>query len=249
MKRPRVVARCGDLQNAPESTLPAFEQAIVKGADTIEFDVHFTRDGELVVHHDFYLGRTSNGSGYIGDFTLAELKAFDAGSWFGTEFAGEKIPTLGEVLELGRGKIRFEIDMKDSSLAFLKRLIDEVARFDMLDQIELTSAHIPVLFHIKRINPRLHAGMFFYQLPEWMKPALGQKHILDWMTLSNTQVAHLHSSLLEKEFVARLWENGFWVHGSNLNTEEDIEKGMALGIDQFSTDRLELALRKANGSS
>ena len=248
MKKPRVVARCGDLQNAPESTLPAFEQAIAKGAHTIELDVHFTKDGELVVHHDFYLGRTNNVSGYIGDFTLAELKAFDAGSWFGTEFAGEKMPTLGEVLALGKGKIRFEIDMKGSSLAFLQRLIDEVTRRDVQDQIELTSAHVPVLFHVKRVNPGLHTGMFFYPLPEWMKPALGQQHILDWMTLSNTQVAHLHSSLLEKKFAARLWENGFLVHGSNLNTEEDIDKGVRLGVDQLSTDRLEFALRKVNGS-
>jgi glycerophosphoryl diester phosphodiesterase len=70
MKKPRVVARCGDLQNAPESTLPAFEQAIARGAYAIEFDVHLTRDGELVVHHDFYLGRTNNGNGYIGDYTF-----------------------------------------------------------------------------------------------------------------------------------------------------------------------------------
>jgi glycerophosphoryl diester phosphodiesterase len=57
MKKPQVVARCGDLVSAPESTLPAFEQAIAKGADAVEFDVHLTNDGELVVHHDFYLDR------------------------------------------------------------------------------------------------------------------------------------------------------------------------------------------------
>jgi glycerophosphoryl diester phosphodiesterase len=245
MKKPRVVARCGDVQTAPENTLPAFEQAIAKGAYAIELDIHLTRDGELVVHHDFYLGRTNNGSGYIGDLTLAELKALDAGSWFGAEFAGTKIPTLGEVLALGQGKIRFEMDMKGSSLAFLERLIEEVTRFELADQVELTSAHIPLLFHVKRIDPRLRTGMFFYPLPEWMKPALGQKHVLDWMALSNAQVAHVHPSLLEEELVARLWEDGFLVHGSNLNTEQDIEKGVALGIDQFSTDRLQFALRKA----
>jgi glycerophosphoryl diester phosphodiesterase len=248
MKKPQVVARCGDLVSAPESTLPAFEQAIAKGADAVEFDVHLTKDGELVIHHDFYLGRTNNGRGYIGDFSLAELKALDAGSWFGSQFAGEKIPTLGEVLALGKGRIRFEIDMKGSSLAFLNRLIAELSTFDVLDQIELTSAHTPLLIRAKEILPDIHTGIFFYPLPEWMQPDLGQQHILDWMTLSHTQVAHLHSSLLAEEFVARLWENGFLVHGSNLNTQEEIEKGIELGIDQFSTDRLEFALGIVEGS-
>jgi hypothetical protein len=92
-------------------------------------------------------------------------------------------------------------------------------------------------------------GMFFNQIPEWMRPELGQEHILDWMALSNTQVAHVHSSLLEKELVARLREGGFLVHGSNLNTEDEIEKGLRLGIDQFSTDRLALAMSKVDGGS
>jgi len=246
MKKPQIVARCGDLVNASESTLPAFVQAISKGTDGIEFDVHLTEDGELVVHHDFYLGRTNNGSGYIGDFSLAELKALDAGSWFSPKFAGEKIPTLGEVLALGKGRIRFEIDMKGSPLAFLNRLIDELSSFDVLDQIELTSAHTPLLIRAKELLPDIRTGMFFYPLPEWMQPALGQQHILDWMTLSHAQVAHLHASLLEKEFIARLREDGFLVHGSNLNTQEEIEKGIKLSIDQFSTDRLEFAIQKIN---
>lgn len=242
MKKLQIVARCGDLVHAPESTLPAFEQAVSNGTDAVEFDVHLTEDGELVVHHDFYLGRTNNGRGYIGDFSLAELKALDAGSWFGPQFSGEKIPTLGEVLALGKGRIRFEVDMKSSSLAFLNRLIDEISSFDVVDQVELTSAHTPLLIQAKELLPDIRTGMFFYPLPEWMQPALGQQHILDWMTLSDAQVAHLHPSLLEKDFVARLWEDGFLVHGSNLNTKEEIERGIELGIDQFSTDRLEFAL-------
>lgn len=242
MKRPRVIARCGDLQYAPENTLPAFEGAIVKGASAIELDVHLSKDGELVVHHDYYLGRTSDGRGYIGDFTLAELRALDVGSWFSAEFAGEKIPTLAEVLELGMGRIHFEIDMKGSSALFLERLIDEITRRELVDQVELTSAHVPLLFHVRRSEPRLRMGMFFYPLPDWMEPELGQKHILDWMTLAESQVAHLDTTLIADDLVARLKEHGFLVHGSNLNTEEEIEKGLALGIDQFSTDRLEFAL-------
>jgi glycerophosphoryl diester phosphodiesterase len=246
MIRPRIVARCGDGQNAPESTLLAFVLAIEKGADAIELDVHPTRDGELVVHHDFYLGRTNNGKGYIGDLTRAELRELDAGSWFAARSSGEKIPTLRQVLELGKGKTRFEIDMKGSSLDFLERLLDQVARFAISEDVELTSAHIPLLFQVKAVNPALRTGMFFRRIPEWMTRALSQRHILDCMSISNCQVAHLDSSVLDGEFVSRLQENGFLVHGSNLNREEDIAHGIASGIDQLSTDKLDLALSVVN---
>ena len=242
MAKPLIVARCGDQQNAPESTLPAFESAIAKGADTIELDVAMTKDGELVVHHDYRLGRTDNGSGYIGDYTLAELKGLDAGGWFDTKFAGERIPTLNEVLTLGKGSIRFEIDMRTPTLPFLKRLIDEVVRFGVVDDVELTSSHVPLLLHVKRINPRLRTGVFFRPLPDWMEPALGQQHAIGWMVLTDAQVAHLPSSLIEEVFMQRLHENNFLVHGSNLNNEEEIRRAVILGIDQFSTDRLDMAL-------
>jgi glycerophosphoryl diester phosphodiesterase len=242
MSKPLIVARCGDHENAPESTLPAFAGAIAKGADAIEFDVHLTSDGQVIVHHDFYLGRTDNGSGYLGDCTLAELKALDAGSWFDARFAGEKMPTLEEVLDLGRGRVRFEVDMKGSSLALLHKVIDVVQQFGVRLDVELTSAHTPLLFHAKRLQPHLRSGMFFYPLPEWMKPALGQQHILDWMVLAEAQMAHLHSCLIEGAFVAKLHEQGFGVHGSNLNTAAEIERGLLCGIDQLSTDSLGLAL-------
>ncbi len=242
MIKPLIVARCGDLQNAPESTLPAFEGAIAKGADAIEFDVHLTKDEELVVHHDYYPGRTNQGSGHIGDYTLAELKALDVGGWFDVKFAGEKMPTLSEVLDLGKGRIRFEIDMRSPNLIFLNRVIDEIARFGVTDDVELTSAHVPLLFHVKRINPKVRTGIFFRVLPDWMEPALGQEHVIGWMMLTDAQVTHLPSSLIEEWFVQRLHKRNFLVHGSNLNTEGEIREAIMLGIDQFSTDQLELAL-------
>lgn len=242
MRQPLIVARCGDHENAPENTLAAFASAIAKGADTIEFDVHLTSDGQLIVHHHFYLGQTDNGSGFVGDCTLAELKALDAGSWFDVRFAGEKMPTVEEVLDLGKGKIRFEIDVKEPSLTLLQKIMNAISHFSILADAELTSAHTPLLFHAKRLHPQLRTGMFFHALPEWMEPPLGQKHILDWMILTGAQMAHLHSSLIESAFVDRLHKHGFGAHGSNLNTTADMERGLVCGIDQFSTDRLDLAL-------
>ena len=74
--------------------MAAFRMAVDAGADMLEFDVRMTRDGELVVHHDRRLGRTSDGSGRIHELTLAQVRACDAGGLFARRFRGETIPTL-----------------------------------------------------------------------------------------------------------------------------------------------------------
>ena len=83
-----VIAHRGYSKVAPENTLAAFRAALAADADIIELDVHMTRDDHLVVMHDGSVERTTNGEGDIADFTLAEIKALDAGGWFSPEFAG-----------------------------------------------------------------------------------------------------------------------------------------------------------------
>ena len=83
----------------PENTLPAFEEALKLGMG-VEFDLQMTSDGHLVVHHDDTVDRTTDGSGRVAQMTLAEVKELDAGSWKGAEFAGLRIPTLDEALEV-----------------------------------------------------------------------------------------------------------------------------------------------------
>ena len=98
-KRPFVWAHRGASAYCPENTLPAFAKAMEMGADGIELDVQMTKDGELVVCHDEKIDRTSDGKGWLKDFTLAELRNFDFS--YGYEaYKGVKIPTLREVFEL-----------------------------------------------------------------------------------------------------------------------------------------------------
>ena len=92
--------------------MAAFHLAVSAGADMIEFDVRMTRDFELVVHHDRSLGRTSDGSGRIWDLTLNDLRNTDAGSWHSKKFAGERIPTLREVLEGLPVSVGLDIEVK-----------------------------------------------------------------------------------------------------------------------------------------
>jgi len=91
----QVVAHRGGSKYAPENTLAAFRTAIAQGADGLEFDVQMSRDGALVIMHDETIDRTTNGTGAVRDFTLGQLRTFDAGN-------GEKIPTFEEVLQLAK---------------------------------------------------------------------------------------------------------------------------------------------------
>ena len=88
-----VVGHRGTKKFAPENTVAAFNKAIEMGARSIEMDVRATKDGEFVVMHDPFVNRTTNGRGLVSQMTLAEIRALDAGSWFGPEFAGERVPT------------------------------------------------------------------------------------------------------------------------------------------------------------
>ena len=99
----------------PENTLLAFRKALEIGVDQIETDVRITRDGELVCIHDATVDRTTNGTGKVAEMTLGELKALDAGSRKGAEFAGEKIPTFIEFLELVKDHptITLDVELKE----------------------------------------------------------------------------------------------------------------------------------------
>lgn len=97
-----VVAHRGLSASAPENTMSAFKLAAEAGCDLIEFDVHLTKDDQLVVIHDDTLDRTTNGSGYVRDHTLAEIKALDASHGM-TPFAGERVPSLDEIVVWSTG--------------------------------------------------------------------------------------------------------------------------------------------------
>ncbi len=99
---PKIIGHRGAAALAPENTLGGFGKAKEAGAEWVEFDVRITRDSRLAVIHDADLERTTNGRGKVADHDMAALGALDAGSWFaaGGGYAGEKVPSLEETLEL-----------------------------------------------------------------------------------------------------------------------------------------------------
>ena len=123
--RTRVIAHRGFSGAAPENTLSAVRAAIEIGADMVEIDVTLSGDGKIVVIHDETVNRTTDGEGEVADTTLADLRLLDAGSWFDPRFAGERIPTLDEVLAEVEGRILLNIEIKGEAVD--RGIVGEVA--------------------------------------------------------------------------------------------------------------------------
>ncbi|MEZ4816194.1 MAG: glycerophosphodiester phosphodiesterase family protein [Bdellovibrionota bacterium] len=110
-----VIAHRGYSEKYPENTLLAFQEAIKLRASAIELDIHLTKDNELVVTHDFKLGRCVQASGTVNTYTLSELTSMDAGSFKGSEFKNEKVPSLESVLSLINHQCPLNIEIKRNS--------------------------------------------------------------------------------------------------------------------------------------
>lgn len=122
----QIVAHRGSSADRPENTLASTRRAIDVGATAVEVDVRTTKDGVLVLSHDATLDRMTNGSGPIHDKTLAEIRQLDAGRKFDPKFAGERVPTLAEVLALCQGKIDVLLDLKESGDEYDHKVVEAV---------------------------------------------------------------------------------------------------------------------------
>ncbi|MBA2469641.1 MAG: hypothetical protein H0V37_09575 [Chloroflexia bacterium] len=107
------IAHRGASAYAPENTRTAFDLAIRMGSDLIETDVQVTRDGELVLIHDDLVDRTSDGSGPVADYTLAELRRLDFGTWFGAGIEPQRIVTLAEFWSDYLSRVPVCLEIKD----------------------------------------------------------------------------------------------------------------------------------------
>ncbi len=142
--RPLVCGHRGARTLAPENTMAGFALAAEKGAGIIELDVQLTRDGAMAIIHDHTVDRTTNGTGRVADFSWDELQALDAGVRFGDAFKGQRVPSLGDVLEWAHGRAYLAIEVKDPapvSPDVLRRIATVIRDAGMADQV--TMHHIP----------------------------------------------------------------------------------------------------------
>ncbi|TQR29293.1 glycerophosphodiester phosphodiesterase [Lysinibacillus sphaericus] len=164
MNHTKIFGHRGSMGTMPENTLLGFRHALDLGVDGIELDVQLTKDGELVVIHDEQIDRTTDGSGYVKDYTLAQLKQFSTGIKFShlalfdkNVWSKERIPTLEEVLELiVPYQIELNIELKTNIFPYdgiQEKVIAIVNQFDYADKVVYSSFHLPSIVKLKQMEP------------------------------------------------------------------------------------------------
>lgn len=231
MKNVKVYAHRGASAYAPENTLPAFKLAEEQGADGIELDVHLTKDGELVVIHDEKLDRTTNGTGLVKDYTLAELKTFCADNGM-PGYADARIPTLREVLEQVKpGKMLVNIELKTGILWYEgieKKTLDLVAELGMQDRIIYSSFNHYSIAEVRRLAPEAQTAYLFGDIPCDIEKYAAQRGVEGLHPgLYCVKMGSLLKIYLDSGLAVRVW---------TVNGEEDLRWLMEEGADVITND-------------
>ena len=221
-------AHRGASGHEPENTLLAVEKAAAMGAPWIEIDV-FAVEDELVVIHDERLETTTNGTGYVMRRSLAYLRSLDAGK-------GQKIPLLREVLELTKGRMGVNVELKGPETAApIVKLIDEyeASRGMYGGRILVSSFHHRELDKVRSLNPDIPIGALGFGLP----PA----HARFAQDLGAVSV-HTGLSLVNQAFVDDAHRRGLKVFVYTVNHPDDLRRVRAMGVDGVFTNYPELVL-------
>src|SRR3984885_1386330 len=158
-----VIAHRGASGHAPENTLAAFKRALALGATFIETDLQLSRDSRFVAIHDDTVNRTTNGQGKVHDLSLSDLRRLDAGSWFGSEYAGERIPTLAEILEFAKKyDVVFYLEMKPGgSWGGEHALISGLRDSGQIARTVVISFDAAILSAVRKIEPTLMTALLY----------------------------------------------------------------------------------------
>lgn len=231
-----VIAHRGASGSAPENTMAAFRKAVEFGAGFIETDLQLSRDARLVAVHDDTLDRTTNGSGPVSAKALHELRQLDAGSWFRAPdqqaphpFAGERIPTIEEILAFGREhEIGLHLEIKPTGPSGAEHAIvgalhasGEIARSVVL------SFSPSVLKRVRQLEPLVMTGFLFSErFPAAVATAVeaGARQLLprtDRVTHDLVTEAHAH------DLKVVTW---------TANSPEEMQRMISAGVDGIITD-------------
>jgi len=158
-----VIAHRGFSGRAPENTLAAIREAIAIGADMAEIDVTLTADERVVVIHDETLDRTTNGAGKVADQSFDEIRSLDAGSWFAPQFAGEKVPTLDEILDTTNGRILLNVEIKSEAVdrGISDKVATAIKERGMADQVIVSSFSPTALEQIHSVAPEIRTAVLY----------------------------------------------------------------------------------------
>jgi len=239
-----VVAHRGGAALAPENTLSAFENALQIGVDMVECDVHLSKDGELVVMHDPDVSRTTNGTGQISQMTLAEIKKLNAAAKFtsGT-WAAQPPPTLGELLDLVKGKAGIQIEIKLAAgnaryPGIEKKVADALAAHGMTDKAIVISFDFPTLKDIKSFDARIKTGALVNA--QWMTARMDKspEQILDEVIKATSSDYFMPTSAsvseaLVKATHAKWLKMGVWT----VDATAEMKRLAGWGVDGITSNK------------
>lgn len=239
---PLFIAHRGMNALAPENTMPAFELAVEMKADVIETDVMISKDGELVLLHDFTVDRTTDGSGRVSELTLAELKRLtanktDNAAWkpYYDRYDTARIPALSELLAYAKGKgIVLALEMK--GIGYEQKLVDLIVEHDMVTDVYVTSFSSEVLQRIRALHPDIGIGFVL----DGGAPAPGSELVqAEKIVTDNVQLGAFFLSsttLLTPELMAYAKHRGLPVTAWTINTKRGMQDLFKLGAAGIITD-------------
>jgi glycerophosphoryl diester phosphodiesterase len=251
--RPLAFAHRGGAALRPENTIEAFDHGLSFGADGLELDVHLSRDGVVVVHHDDTLDRTTNARGQISALTADELSRVDAGYWFTPSPAAASpvypfrggtigIPTLRTVLQR-YPHARLIVELKTGEVELAKRTVDLVREAGAVDRVALGSFYWQGLNAARRYEPRIATGA----AREETRWALYRSRVR-W-PLGRTKYRELQvpvragaTTIVTPQFIAHAHRAGLPVRVWTINDPAEMEQLLSWGADSIISDRPDLAV-------
>lgn len=240
-KGPLLIAHRGLSARYPENTIAAFRAAVEAGAEMVELDVALSSDGRVVVLHDATLERTTRGTGRPGDFPLAFLKKLDAGAWFAPDFAGEKIPTLAEVLDLVRGRCAVNIEIKAEAVSsepeggIEEKVIARVRERRMEEGVLVSSFDPTAVTRIKKLAPAVMTAILYGK-----EIAFDPVPLISRCGADGLNMKRLH---VNSEVVLAVHRAGLLLCVYTVDDPEELAKLSALGVNGIFTNDVEAAAR------
>ncbi|QDT31097.1 Glycerophosphoryl diester phosphodiesterase [Thalassoglobus polymorphus] len=225
-----ITAHRGASAKAPENTLASFQQAIEDGADWVEFDVQESKDGVVIVAHDSDLMKVSGVSRKIWNSTAEELQAIDIGSFFDSKFSSERVPTLAEVLQLCKGKVRANIELKyyghDQDL--VNKVIQLVEEHQMESDVVIMSLKLAGVQKVKQLRP------------DWTVGLLTAVTASD-LTRAKVDFLAVNTELATRSFISSAHQKNKEVFVWTVNDATTMSTMIGRGVDNIITDRPDLA--------
>lgn len=220
----------GASNERPENSMSSFKRAIELGADAIELDVYKLSDGIVVVHHDEYLGRCEDASGYICDYDRQSIKSFTIGKNGPEEYADSTVPYFYEVLELlSDVDIGLNVEIKYQGLNGIENdVVALLEKYRMCERSIISSFTKSYLHQIKEKYPQYKVGVLYSSPFEPDMVAYCKKYKFDAL--------HPKLSLVDKSFVQNSHKNGLQVNTWTVDKEKDIRKMLELGVDSIITN-------------